>query len=288
MDDIGSIAKSLIGLTEKAVIYVPSLEAIEYWKNNPANVVEGNKIENVSLIRKMQAQSEELIRKGAEAVLKNEEVMVAGGGALAATGANQAVDEALRQLKTYNKVGVQYNPKTLTITGLGGISRSYGQGFGAGAENQITQIDNKTSITLSCELVFTNVNVSDAFMTEDLMNLNIESAASNVMNIADRAMGKSPSVQPMVDGFISVVTTNYTRWIIFAWGSTVFRGELTRVDCNYKMFNKRGDPIIATVNISIRQGFDENKTLEDHWRTQFEAVFKGKDPAQEIAGENPL
>lgn len=270
-----STLKGLVGITEKATIYVPSLKGLESWEKaaKAANALTG--IGTEEFMQTMQTVGENLIREGARSALSIREM---GGMDIAAMGIKEATTEALEGTNTYLKVEVQYNPKSLSLIGLGGEARSYTAGLGMGAENQITQIKNDISTTLSCELIFTDVSVSDAFMTEDLMNLNIESAAGLAASGINRLLGNSPSVQPLVDGFISILTRGFTRKIIFVWGSTVFRGELTRVDAQYRMFNKRGDPIIASINISIRQGFNAKIAgSEKAWRDSFNNTFKNKD-----------
>lgn len=276
MDALGNIAEDfaggLFGVTDKATIYVPNLGVIKTLTLAASATFKSP----AELIGTTQTTAEELIRASA----KEATSFIDLGGEeakLAAETLRNATAETIDTLGIYNKVEVQYNPKTLSFSGIGGRIRGYTDALGGVAENGTYQVDNRVSTTLSCELVFTNVNISDAFMTEDVSNMNINAAAGMGANVVKRMLGRSPSVQPMVDGFLAVLTNNYTRQIIFAWGSTVFRGELIRVDCNYKMFNKRGDPIIATVNITVRQGQADNQNMsEKAWRKAVEKTFKEK------------
>lgn len=273
MDAAISVTTGLLGMTEKATIYVPCLEAIDLFKN--AGLI-GAYPEK--LIGTAQITAEEMLRTSAKAATSLRDFGGSAGATTAET-MQKATSAAVSGLNIFNKVEVQYNPKTLTILGIGGKGRSAGNGYGQNAETGVVTYDNKVSTTLSCELVFTNVNISDAFMTEDVSNMNINAAAGMVANTVSNLLGRSPSVQPMVDGFLSVITNQYTRQILFAWGSTVFRGELIRVDSQYKMFNKRGDPIVATVNISIRQAFDtvNQNAKEKSWRDAVKKTFASKD-----------
>lgn len=257
----------LFGTVSKAIIYVPDIEGMYSYKSL-SNFLG---METRSYVNMFSALGENAIRMGASASL----ALAESGLKDAADAADATAISAAMALKTFKSVEVQYNPKSLFLSGVGGKVRSISATAGVEAENGYNQIDNAVSTTLSCELVFSNVNISDAFMTEDLMNFNLEAAAGEVANVVKRLMGRSPSVQPQVDGIMSVLTNEFTKYIMFVWGGLVFRGELTRVDANYKMFNKNGDPIFATVNISIRQGFSPETILsESAWKNNFNKTFE--------------
>lgn len=175
----------------------------------------------------------------------------------------------------FKEIEVQYNPKSLDFRGLGGLNTTFNSSLGPGGENQINTLNAKISTTLSCELVYADVNSFNAFMDESFLNMNMSQIKGAAMNIYMMAKKKSYSVQPVVDGMISLLAQQYTRQVIFAWDNTIFRGQLTRVDANYKMFNKWGDPIIATINIEIRQGHEEHLKYDSvYWRKQFKKVFE--------------
>lgn len=175
----------------------------------------------------------------------------------------------------FKELEVQYNPKSLDFRGMGGQNVTFTSGMGSGGENQINQVDAKISTTLSCELVYADVNTFNAFMDESFLNMNMSQLKGMGKNIYTWAMGHSYSVQPVVDGMISLLAQQYTRQVIFAWDNTIFRGQLNRVDASYKMFNKWGDPIIATINIEIRQGHEEHLKYDSvYWRKQFKKVFE--------------
>ena len=68
----------------------------------------------------------------------------------------------------------------------------------------------------------------------------------------------------------------------------IFRGELKSVDANFTMFNKKGNPIRAVVNITIQQDFDSAKDEKGgYWDMAFTKAF-GKADQNMITGEKSL
>ena len=179
-------------------------------------------------------------------------------------------------------VQVQYNPSSLKMrSDLGGRRKiSPVENVGAGSDTQsIKDIPKNTE--LSCTLIFERINVNDAFIqASEGWNASIGNALSTVGDAVQKITGGSDSepysVRPIVEGFISLLSTMYTRDVIFYYGKMCFHGELTSVRTEYKMFNKSGDPIYAEVFINIRQN-SLNKYDQDRWRTSFDYLFKDTD-----------
>lgn len=173
----------------------------------------------------------------------------------------------------YLALEVQYNPGSIHMDTQAGRQVQYSGGsLGDPSNNQITQIVQPVSTTMSFQLVFDDMNPLDAFMLENTA----PSAGNLVSGAADIAKKKKGgySVQAQMDGLMSLLTQDVTRQVIFYWARMCFRGELVSVNNRYVMFNKDGNPIRGFVELSIRQG-DEGKFAYDetYWEEAFTRAF---------------
>lgn len=189
----------------------------------------------------------------------------------------------------YIPIQVQYNPSTLQYhSDLGGRRRiSQVEGVGAGGDGQsIKDIPKNTE--LSCTLVFEKINVNDAFIqASEGWNASIGNVTSTVGDAVKKLTGGSNSepysVRKEVEGFLSILSTMYTRDVIFFYGKICFHGEITFANATYKMFNKKGDPIYAEVAIRIRQN-NLNHYDRGRWKDSFDAIFNGEGDMANPAG----
>lgn len=172
---------------------------------------------------------------------------------------------------------VQYNPNTIRLDTTAGRQVNY---KGEHADVDVQRYIAPASTTLSCELLFDDVNNMDAFMIGD--NPITGLSVGNVKNaIASAGKGKY-SVQTQMEGLLSLLTISQARHVIFFWGDMCFRGEMTQVTTSYTMFNKKGYPIRGKVGIQIRQGDGTSEATgldalyaydESHWQKAFDATF---------------
>ena len=137
-----------------------------------------------------------------------------------------------------------------------------------------TTTERKGSTTLMIQLLFEKLNISDAFGATTL-GLNIDSAVDLAKDVATSVFGDGYSVKKPVEGIISLLTRKSTRQIIFCWNNMFFHGELMSVDANFNMFNKNGYPIMATVDMQIKQT-DANATFasdQQYWEEALDRAF---------------
>ena len=137
--------------------------------------------------------------------------------------------------------------------------------------------------TLSCDLLFDNVNPMDAFMLNDnpLTGLNIGNLANTAASMYMGYKKQEYSVQRQMEGLFSMISIPQARGVIFFWGSMSFRGLVTQIDNEYTMFNKKGDPIRGIVRMQIQQGASvpggKKKQVENydkvHWDNMFDKTF---------------
>ncbi len=182
----------------------------------------------------------------------------------------------------YLALEMQYNPTSLRLDTSAGRQTSYS---GEAGSQQFQQYVTPASTTLSCELLFDNVNNMDAFMLAD--NPVTGLTVSNVKNAVMSAYKGTYSVKRQMEGLLSLLTIREARHVIFFWGAMSFRGEMTEVNARYTMFNKKGLPIRGRLGIQIRQGdsSDEGADVdkkynynEEYWRKSFDATFTANGP----------
>lgn len=176
---------------------------------------------------------------------------------------------------------VQYNPATITIRTMSGSHRQKKPGIGG--ETHYEDVPLNTFTELSVTLIFEAINNSDAFVSAtDSISItggafsagnSMYNKVANAIDDAspdgneDKKLGKEMySVRRNVQGFLALMTRTGWRNLTFFYGRMSFHGMITSVTPKYKMFNKSGEPILAEVELCIRQGLDsefDNKIWED-------------------------
>ncbi len=146
---------------------------------------------------------------------------------------------------------VQFNPNTIRLSGHSGglVKKTDYKRAGNGA---IEYGPGKTYIDFSVSLFFDKVDPQDAFLEDKLQIASPVNAAKGVAKAVLTAAGKkSNSVQPEVEGFIAALRNQHTRTITFHWGDFNYTGMLRNVNAVYTMFNINGQPVRATVDLTM-------------------------------------
>lgn len=178
---------------------------------------------------------------------------------------------------------VQYNPKSLSFSSASGKQvDTEASGMGAGATTNLRQNKVVTNVVMSCDLIFDDVSINDAFTEQTYTDNPVNGLAQKAANEMSKSLlpGKESgtlekyhSVQKYLDGLLSLLVSPFSSQVMFYWSGMCFRGQLVNVNGSYTMFNPAGEPVRATVNIRIRQRAtipDSNK----QWDSAFEKVFK--------------
>ncbi len=182
----------------------------------------------------------------------------------------------------YLALEVQYNPSSISMSTQAGKQVQYSGGsLGQGSANQITQIVQPVSTTMSFQLVFDDMNPQDAFVLEN-MAPTAGNLVSGTADVARKVRG-AYSVQAQMDGLMSLLTQPVTRKVIFYWAKMCFQGELVSVSSRYTMFNKDGNPIRGMVDLTIRQG-EESGFDVAYWDEAFTRTF-GDPGTDQISGK---
>lgn len=191
--------------------------------------------------------------------------------ASALLGIDQSIASSANE-KGYLPIKVQYNPASITFSGLKGH-----QGMD-GHDGAYMDFNRPVETTMSLELIFDTMDIQKAFM----MNQTAKDVAVGLLK-------EGESVRTIVELLIGATVFTSTRWIGFAWNKTIFWGELVSVNATYTMFDKEGEPVRAKVNLRIRQDQvnitdlnqnDENEMnqnrlkSEQQWKEQFKALGK--------------
>ena len=181
--------------------------------------------------------------------------------------------ESLMTGSGYLALEVQYNPSSIHMETQAGRQVQYSGGdLGSGSNNQIVQVVQPVSTTMSLQLIFDDMNPSDAFMLENTA-LTVGNVTSEIGNAVRNKKG-AYSVQAQIDGLIARLTQDETRQVIFFWAKMCFRGELTSVNTRYTMFNKVGNPIRGVVDLTIRQGDEPQYGYDEiYWDQAFTKAF---------------
>ncbi len=204
--------------------------------------------------------------------------------ATAATIKSAGVTTAL-SADNYSVLEVQYNPASINISSNGGGMLSRPPAGDAGAfQMQVSSNVMRTNFTV--DLVFEDVNISDAFHLDGL-NMNAQDLAQTALSFTKNTFGEGYSVQKQCDGLLSLLNFKRLKQVIFVWSDMFFHGELTSVDVRYEMFDKLGNPILAQVRLTIQQN-DSTKSIkyvsdDEQWDSAFDIAFGEEQTANAIA-----
>ena len=175
---------------------------------------------------------------------------------------------AIANERGYIPIKVQYNPSSITFSGLKGVQ-------GPSHDGTFMDFDRPAETVMGMELYFDTMETNNAFKT----------AKDVVTGLAK----KKKSVRYIVELLVGATVFPSTRWIGFAWNKMIFWGELVNVSASYIMFDTKGEPVRARVSLQIRQDQvtqaaekgkektkENRKKEEKEWDKQFKALGKKK------------
>ncbi|MCR4591190.1 MAG: hypothetical protein K5668_10270 [Lachnospiraceae bacterium] len=170
---------------------------------------------------------------------------------------------------------VQFNPTTLQLSGhSGGLIQELDYSA-HGKERSASYSVGNTTISLSVNLLFDSCDPQDAFMS-DKMNLSPTAVGTGIAKGVMTGLGKKQvTVQKQVEGFISALRNRFTRLITFHWGEFNYSGILRNVGATYTMFNVTGEPVRASVDLSImcadKEMYPNSLAV---WQERYKKAFK--------------
>ena len=170
----------------------------------------------------------------------------------------------------YHILKVKYNPSKIQIDSRAGSFLQQENG-----SNNRTQINMPSQTFMNFEILFDEENPQDAFMFEKATNLTAGALVSDVAGIVKNMRNdEGYTVRPQVEALMGLLTQAETRQVVFYWKDMVFAGEVVSVDATYTMFNTIGNPIRASVRLSIRQASQEPADNE-YWYKAIDNLEKG-------------
>lgn len=270
-----NLISSVTGSLPKAILYVRDVKKVTTNKNSKTGTLskslgDANGLDASNLSRALWGAA---TSNGGNSATRTLSSLKAAQGSL--TGAGLAEFDGFLGLE------VQYNPNSIYLDTVAGRQVKYsGGGLGSASDNQITQIMQPVSTNMSFQLVFDDMNPSDAFMINSFSVTG--GLVSKVGNLVKKATGEGHSVKKQMDGLMALLTCDATRQVVFFWSKMSFRGEVTSVNSRYTMFNPSGNPIRGVVELTIRQGSAGDKSgydysyEDEYWDAAFDSVFDSK------------
>ncbi|MBO6241269.1 MAG: hypothetical protein J6O61_10650 [Butyrivibrio sp.] len=269
------------GAAEKAILYIYIKDISQNQNQGQGNAAHKSDDNMVKSMVKMQNTLTEKAKKslGIKDILKGigsdiKNIVMPGKKA------GNGVGEIANENRDFVKFTVQYNPESIKLTSFNGKIQHRTSDEGNVAQLRKTEYNGKT--TMSFDLVFDDCDNVDAFMLNDLVNMNFTSAINKGLNMYQKGdlttnRGKnSHSVRKRMDAIMSLLSHPDTQQVIFFWSRMVFRGMVTSVRNTYTMFNPAGNPIRGKMHIEITQDREKTdlKYDESYWDNSYKEIFK--------------
>lgn len=174
----------------------------------------------------------------------------------------------------------QYNPETIHMGTQAGSFMNR-QGVPDSGINQVTMTNIPAQTNINFRVKFNKVNNKDAFAYD---KLHVQTGADLAQAVEGAV--STYTIQPQVDGLLSLFSQNTANHVVFIYGNMIFAGELENISAQYTMFSPTGHPIAAELDMSIRhrsafavseKGKEEptSDLIDNYWRTAY-TNFLGK------------
>ncbi len=173
----------------------------------------------------------------------------------------------------FAKFTVQYNPATIRLSSVNGRvqSRKADEGIDG---LKMYKFTGKSK--LSFDLIFDDCDNMNAFMLNDVANVNVSSALKKGYHALNHK-GTDYSVRKRMDAIMSLLTDIRVQQVIFFWSNMCFRGTVTDVGNTFTMFNPKGNPIRGEMHLELTQDKKRKDDLlydNKYWREAFKKIFK--------------
>ena len=273
---VQGLYKAFPKILPKAQLFVPKQYSLSSMSNMTAAVAGNDSMALKALVASKKKNAKSAVAAtGLAASLKQAAGALPVASLVGAAKIKDAGVTTALSANNYSVLEVQYNPKSIQISANGGGMLTRPTSGDANAF-QMQVSSNTMRLNFNVDLIFEDINVSDAFHLEGL-SMNAEDLAQTGMSAITNMFGDGYSVQKQCDGLLSLLNFKRLKQVIFVWSDMFFHGELTAVDVKYEMFNKLGNPILAKVRLTIQEN-DSNTSLkyvsdEEQWNTAIDIAF---------------
>ena len=212
----------------------------------------------------------------------------ANAGAVGAEAAKTIIDAD--PMSIFRVFEVQYNPNSIRLESLGGRVNTM--------QNEDSTVDRRLNVytydarsTLGFELVFDDMDQMNCFMLDNPLNVS-SLGKKAVKEVVNAVKGKKIySVRSQMDALVGMLARPQTQQVVFFWSNMSFHGIVTRVDAQYTMFSKKGNPVRGTVRLQIDRDMEfakqygyVKKDLDPYWENAFQKGFQKPSTASKLAG----
>ncbi len=268
-----NLKENMLGLVEKAIIEVIDLRDREIVHQDAVRVVQGSATDSAVIPDGNGGSRTTYTNAG----IVNDAIDAAEG-ALSDDQKQRVKDNSIvnRFVNAKSKYyTVQFNPNTIRLSGHSGglVRKTIYQKDTGDPENMggVVYGPGKTYIDFSVSLFFDKVDPQDAFLADKLA-MSPSNVGTGLVKAGTSIAGvKHNTVQPEVEGFIAALRNEKTRLITFHWGDFNYSGVLKNINATYQMFNINGEPIRATVDLTMTCADDDISTRSLRW---WEEIYK--------------
>ena len=268
------------GAAEKAILYIYLVD-ISKKQDLQANILDVKKQENA------------LMKKAKKTLSVGDTMKGLGSSFLdffkPGAKSQQTVGKVDSDNSNFLKFTVQYNPATIRLSSVNGKVQEKNRAEGVQDKLHVMKFEGKSK--LSFDLIFDDCDNMNAFMFNDIANINFTSGINKGLSLLQNG-GNTHSVRKRMDAIMSLLASPSTQQVVFFWSKMVFRGTVTSVSNRFTMFNPQGNPIRGEMHLEITQDKKYKDKLydEQYWQKAFKECFKepknGMDPTDGIAGSN--
>ncbi len=239
----GEMVKQNLGVTNKAILEIIDLRDRDVEKQ-PAVRVDGSAADAALVLDENGNNKDSYMNSGLVNDALNQENKAQ----------KKPVDERINRYTGAKAkyFTVQFNPNSLRLSGhAGGLVRKTSYKTQRRGGSNMEYSAGKTYIEFAVQLFFDAVDPQNAFLADKLA-LSPTNMITGVVKAGMTSSGdKNNTVQPQVEALIAALRNRHTRLISFHWGDFNYSGVLKSVNATYMMFNITGDPIRATVDLSM-------------------------------------
>lgn len=184
------------------------------------------------------------------------------------------------------KVFFQFNPASLTINvesdDTASIAAAGSKAGNLANGGQVEYGPVNANVTVNFKVVFDALTNQRAF----LLDAGSLSPTNLIRQGIHLASSKSYTVRPIVEFFLAAIRNSSTRRVDFSWGKMIYAGFLKMADCCYTMFDIKGEPVRAEIELSLECGGHDVCNSKKTWQNRYADFMKGREALSSFSASN--